>query len=477
MNRSAFGWVFALVTSTVLATTGSAGAEVKFEGDWPKDEKPVSLDVKSMGRTEAIRKVAEARGWDVVVFGANDPVDIQVKDVPVLQLLEILLADGKYVAKRSGKLVAIAKDGSASAEAKPDASGAAMPQGLTIPAFPALPSLPSLPAIPVPPEPPAPPAMDLDEVEEAEEAAREAREAARDASRKARAQARKAGRHRGDDREVIGGSIRIEKGEKVDDINVMGGSVDVFGEVLGDIGVLGGAVVVHPGAHVHGDIEIAGGRVELKDDSIVDGDVDAVGGKIDRSPKAQIGGDIGEKQKIHMNVDSKKEDDEYGDKEFFAEVGSKITSAALLFMFGCVLLALATGRVEKLKLEAATRTMRSFALGIVGTIAALATVIALCVTIIGIPVALGAVCAATILVIAALTSVLTLIGEVMVRHRTENPYVHLAVGCLLFHLVQLIPVVGAAVAVVVLLVGVGTLVATRAAGLVPNRVGGAATAL
>jgi hypothetical protein len=94
---------------------------------------------------------------------------------------------------------------------------------------------------------------------------------------------------------------------------------------------------------------------------------------------------------------------------------------------------------------------------------------AMCVTIIGSPVAIVALLAAVLATLAAVCSVLETAGAALLGHRTRNPYVHLAVGSLLFLVAGALPFVGAFVKVAVFLIAFGSVVATRAAGLVPER--------
>jgi hypothetical protein len=143
----------------------------------------------------------------------------------------------------------------------------------------------------------------------------------------------------------------------------------------------------------------------------------------------------------------------------------------MLFVFGAVLLALATRRMDFLEGEVSARPMRSFALGIVGSIASLVVIALLCITIIGIPVAVVALLAAIFGAYAGICAVLTAVGRGLVRRWTDNPYLHLAAGCALFLVIGFIPVAGGLVTAVVVLTGIGALVATRAAGYIPPRGG------
>jgi hypothetical protein len=63
--------------------------------------------------------------------------------------------------------------------------------------------------------------------------------------------------------------------------------------------------------------------------------------------------------------------------------------------------------------------------------------------------------------------VLETVGGALLSHRTKNPYVHLACGGLIFLVAGAIPFVGWLVKLVVILTALGSVVATRGAGLVP----------
>ena len=95
-------------------------------------------------------------------------------------------------------------------------------------------------------------------------------------------------------------------------------------------------------------------------------------------------------------------------------------------MFGAVLLSLFTSRMESLKVEIASRPMRSFAMSVVAVLGWFGVTLALCITIVGIPLALV-----------------------------------LVVGALHF--------VGGFVKLAVVLVGLGAVASTRGAGLFPSK--------
>ena len=148
------------------------------------------------------------------------------------------------------------------------------------------------------------------------------------------------------------------------------------------------------------------------------------------------------------------------------DVGSALTRMALLFVFGCIMLALAPQRMEKLRLEAAARPMRSFALGLVSILAGAVGFVVLCVTVIGVPVALVCATLAVFGTYASIVAALTTAGAAVLQHRTQNPYLHLLLGCGALLVVGAIPVIGGLVTFVLACMGVGILVGTRAAGLI-----------
>ncbi|HEX7666857.1 MAG TPA: polymer-forming cytoskeletal protein, partial [Polyangiaceae bacterium] len=257
------------------------------------------------------------------------------------------------------------------------------------------------------------------------------------------------------------------------DLTVIGGSVDVYGNVTGDLTVLGGSAKVHKDGHVHGDATAVGGTLDVEEGSTVDGDVGVIGGVLNRAPGATIHGEVvggHGKKDIHVKLG---DDDEHepGEAPGFSmhrtmgKVGGALTRSAILFVFGAMLLALATDRMERLRLEIAARPMRSLALGVVGGLAAALSLVVLCITIIGIPIAVVASLVYVFAGYAGFCAALATFGQAIFGHRTKNPYVQLALACAVFLLVSSIPFVGGWFTAACALVGLGAVVATRGAGI------------
>jgi hypothetical protein len=436
-----------------LAVAFPADARVKREGSWPDANKPVSLDVKNTPRNEALRQLADAAGWSLVVRGSavsTELVDLHVKQQPAAKVLELLLDDEDYVAKRDGTLVSIVRDDD-------DEGSQAMP--------------PTPPPPPTPPMPPMAPGV-ASAVASAMASAHAAPSSTSvnisigsDSTEVDEPHAR------GKDRTVMGGDVRIAKGEVARDVTVFGGNVDIEGEATGDVTVFGGNVQVHEGARVHGDATVFGGTLALAQGAKVDGDVSALGGTLKREPGSQIGGDVNAK-----SSDSDSSESQSKHRGLVMRAGESIMDgvrlAAVLFVIGTVLLALAGRRMESLRFEVAARPMRTLALGLVGLLGGIVVLIALCVTVIGIPIALVAVLLGVLGMFGAMCAVLSVVGEALLRHRTTNQYVHLAVGCALFVALSALPWVGGFVGLITALAGIGTLVASRGAGFFVKRNGG-----
>lgn len=146
-----------------------------------------------------------------------------------------------------------------------------------------------------------------------------------------------------------------------------------------------------------------------------------------------------------------------------------VSRMIVMFVIGVVLVALAPARMEKLEAEIARRPMRCFALGLVATLVGSVLVIALCVTVLGIPLALAGVVCAALFGYAGVCAVLATVGGALIGHRTGNVYAHLAVGCALWLVLGALPWLGDALSFGLCMVGFGTVLATRGAGLIDEK--------
>ena len=256
---------------------------------------------------------------------------------------------------------------------------------------------------------------------------------------------------------------QLEKGHSVRNLTVMGGSCDVYGRVDGDVSVMGGRVTLHEGAIVEHDVTTMGGHVEIERGATVRGRYATLGGSIHREDGSVVSGRV---EGPHVSDTSHRSEKP---KSFFQRVGDAVSNTAILFVLGVVFLAIAPKRMEMLRVEVARAPMRQVGLGIIGFFGFLLAVVVLCVTVIGIPVALIAVFLGLVGLYGGMVAGLTVIGAALVRHKSENPYVHLAVGCFVFFVVYPLPFIGPPLTFALLLLGVGVLVSTRFAGFLPTK--------
>ena len=430
---------FFILLCTCLAAA-PARAEVRRTGHWPpEDTEVVSLTFEGT-RSKALRALASAAGWSIIdspgsatFAGAGDTVNVYVTDQPAAKVLDLLLSDGDYVVKRDGKLLSVtvhAQGGPKTAE-------------------------------PTPP----PPFPQLSE-----------------ADKDTRPPLVKGA----PDRTVFGDSLVVGREEVVNDLSVFGGSADLHGTVQGDVFVLGGSLKMHEGARVYGDVGVLGGTITLHTGARVDGDLSSAGGHIERAAGAIVRGeetalggsksdnwaaqdadddhDEGAKEP-NDDVNDKAEQDSWSFAAVMDKLGSALSRAALLYAFGCILLATAGQPMERMRHELAERPVRALGLGAVALLVGFFTLLVLCVTIIGIPVAIVLCLAGALGVYAGMCAVFLELGALVLEERTESPYAHLALGCLMYLIFSTLPVIGWLASVLAVVCGLGLLVSTSVVGL------------
>ena len=437
MMSTWFGGMILLVAVLFVPATAFAG--VQLEGAWPNPDPNVSLEGKQIGRKQALEMLAEAAGWSVVVDGVNeDAIDLKIKEQPATKVLDMLLSDGSYVARREANRVTVAPATSAAPAVVPavPAAPAAAPEPPSAASSAAVPEVPAVPDVPGVPEVAAPSSTDQD-----------------------------------GDRTVMGGKVRVERGERVGDVTVMGGEVDIYGEVTGDLTLMGGKARVRKGAYVHGDATGFGGTMTLDNGSRVDGDVEMMGGSLRRDDGARVGGDLTNDSPVEKGnaiVSAQSHDRPTTFASLVDDAGNAITRTVLLFLFGAIFLALAGRQIEEVEIEIARRPMHSLALGVVGFLVGSLAALFLAVTVVGIPFAAAGLITMVVLGYVGVCAVLATVGQALLRHRTHNRYIHLGVGCALFLLATSIPWIGTMVWFAVALIGLGSIVASHGRSLIPG---------
>lgn len=400
----------------------------RFTGDF--DHTPVA---------EAIRTICKSAGLSVVIPDeAAGTVSGHFVDIPVEEALQAVLAQAGLSAERTGSLITV--------------RGSGRPFDLRLP--------PGL----------------------GEEARRTAERAMREAERKL-AEAGLDGEGFGErDRQSTGQDLVVHAGERVRDVNVVRGNVDVQGgglardvsAVLGSVHLERGAasrdvVAVFGGVQLLGgasarEVVAVGGDVEVGPGAYVEQDVISVGGRVRIDPSAEVGGDTRSIPIPSMPglVGLTTAHFLGGAASPLVTVVEALVSFAVLFVLGLLVLALFPRRMEAVAGYMVTSPGKSLLAGTLGTVAMPVLLVLLVVTVVGIllvPVQILGMLAAGVLGLTALTFHVGRSLPVPERRRTQ--VLQLALGTAIFVVLAHIPVLGALVWIATWLVTFGAVLRSR----------------
>jgi len=202
----------------------------------------------------------------------------------------------------------------------------------------------------------------------------------------------------------FGEEIRVERDEHVvGDVVAIGGNVVVEGQVSGDCVSVGGNIRLDEGAAVTGDCVAVGGNLTLADSTRVGRDAVSVWGQLRVAPTSKVYGEQTEVSGLGLNLPSGTLafQEEHG---FLGRVWRFLRRVIWLFILaalGTLAFHLFPTRMQYLADTVQTRGPVAFLAGLAGWILWLPLFILLCVTIVGIPVAI---------LLIFLTPVLVLLG-------------------------------------------------------------------
>lgn len=268
------------------------------------------------------------------------------------------------------------------------------------------------------------------------------------------------------DVEVAAGSLVIT-GDVEGDVSGAAGSVDIRGRVAGDVNVGTGSLTIAEGAVVGGQLSAGVGSALLA--GTVRGDASIGGGDIRLLPTATFGGDVrydGDLTDRGATIEGQLVRDRSLSGATFApgqavwETFFDIYGFLVTLVVGAVLLLVFPGGSRRLARGIEAKPLQRGLYGLIALIGIPILLVLVAITIIGIPIALmGA-------LLFALTAWLGsvygryAVGEWLLGYADiENRWVALLVGVAGVALVGLVPVLGAIVKFVVLLLGLGALAA------------------
>jgi hypothetical protein len=261
---------------------------------------------------------------------------------------------------------------------------------------------------------------------------------------------------------VYGGNLLV-KGHVEEDAVAFGGNLEVSGSVEGDAHAFGGNVILRPGAVVKGDVSSFGGTVERDDNAVVEGSTESFGGaNLGRIVASELKESLRDVKKVRHD-----DEDSAGAAEHEERHGSGVPGFLLWFatLFGVGFLAqiFFPARMKELGTELRTQPVKSGVAGVLGTLALVPLSVLICITIIGIPVAIGL--WVVVLPLAAALGFAALASEIgmklpILRGRKTQAAV-LALGLLVLLLLSKLPILGPVALVIATLMGIGAVIRTR----------------
>lgn len=250
------------------------------------------------------------------------------------------------------------------------------------------------------------------------------------------------------DRDVstFGGDAYVRIGETVDDVSAFGGSAHVDGEVLGDVSTFGGDVLLGPTAIVHGRVDAAGGRVEMKPGARIGSGASAVAPEPQRDPEPVM----------------RDHHDHHEDGGEPAALLRGLLFSALLFLFALLLTGVVPERMTAMHVAIIREPARSAGAGLLGYVSAAIVLVALMITIVGIPLALALAVLVPVATYVGLAAAATVIGAALPVERLRGrPVLQILAGVACLFVVSQVPVLGSLALGAVACMGLGALLRTR----------------
>jgi cytoskeletal protein CcmA (bactofilin family) len=427
-----------------------------------------TLDVSFRGSLrDALKTIAEKGGLNLVVTGDLDtPAEVHLRGVTASQALRTVARAYSLRLEQDGSIFTLRPMTAKEKDAVASGNTAAAPEAV-------MPPMPALP--PVPPMPGHPSEEHAAAMHEAREAAREGMERAREEMRRTREEMRKKSRSGGRNVVARGQSLEVKEGQSVesavvyggnlvvnghvsDDAVAFGGNLEVHGHVEGDAHAFGGNVILGPDAHVEGDVSSFGGTVERADGAEVEGSIEAFGGAgIGRMVAGEIKNGMRESRKADRDEARDAEEDDDG-----GGLAGFILTFAVLFGLGFLGQMFFPARMKQLGEEIRRKPVQTGLTGLLGLLAMIPLTVVLCITIIGIPAVLVLWMAAPLAAALGYAAVASELGTrlPLLRGRKTQAVV-LALGLLVLMVVGAIPVLGAIVSFLIILMALGAVIRTR----------------
>jgi hypothetical protein len=220
----------------------------------------------------------------------------------------------------------------------------------------------------------------------------------------------------------FGENIDIAPGEHLSgDVVAIGGNVTVAGKVDGDCVSIGGNVHLKEGAEVEGDLVCMGGTLTLDDSVKVGSDAVSLWGRLKMAPSAKVYGHVSE-------VGVGRAVPPIGLWNHHEGAGSRVLGffgrivwVLLLIGMGLLAFSLFPTRMRRLADTVHQRGLVTFLAGMAGWILWLPAVVLLCITLVGIPVAILFIVFTPIMALLGYLAVAEIVGKRLVDRLNFSP--------------------------------------------------------
>lgn len=241
---------------------------------------------------------------------------------------------------------------------------------------------------------------------------------------------------------LLSGQVALEEGALVDgSVYMVGGILDLQGEVSGDISQIGGQLNIGPSAQIEGDVNLGGGQVE-------------------QSPQARIGGEVQSGVQIPAGLEQAVTAPRQGPVW-------TLPQALLLAVLAFLAVRFLPRPVERVGQAILHHSLVSLAMGILLLLVGPVLLVMMAFTLILIPITVIGLGAAVLMFLYGIVALGAALGNWLVRalNWELRPAFAAVLGTLLYvvliDLVDLIPTLGGLISLLTGLVGLGAVALTR----------------
>ena len=281
--------------------------------------------------------------------------------------------------------------------------------------------------------------------------------------------------------ETNGEDFTLPEGVTVKSIVTAGGNATVNGNVSGDVVTMGGDVTVHQSGVIAGslvtmggnaniegtvqkDLVTMGGDARLQNGAKISGDVVTMGGNVARDAGADVLGKQVDLFAKGVNLHF----DDHTPKAFnwkmprWVAPAVQATSLLIFSMFALLFMLAMPERMQYAERKMLENPPRVFAVGVLGSLLFLGTFVTLCVTLVGIPLALMLGVAYWIACALGVTVSALALGTLIPWDKAkQHALLATSLGLLMIIAMSLVPFVGSFVLVLATFFGLGAMFSTR----------------